>query len=137
MKDSLLQYLSICRAQLRLRNLWALAGVTLLAACVSTAEAPTQALLDAEKAISTADQAGVDDYASVDLTEARAKLVSAHEALRKEEMVTAGYLAEESRMAAEVATAKAESVKAKAVNDEMKVALTALKQEMQRNTGVQ
>jgi hypothetical protein len=44
-------------------------------------------------------------------------------------------LAEESRVDAELASAKAETSKALAINEEMQKSNDALKQEMQRNTG--
>jgi hypothetical protein len=50
-------------------------------------------------------------------------------------MVLGQRLAEQSRANAELASAKAEALKAKAVNDEMRRSTDTLKQEMQRNTG--
>lgn len=113
----------------------ALAGCFVLAACASAAVAPTQALQAAESAISNAEQARVADYASAELTTARQKLASANAAVRDERMVEAEYLAIESRTHAEVALARAEELKAKAVNDDMRQSIDTLKQEMQRATG--
>lgn len=116
----------------------ALAAVGLLAlvGCASTPPPPTQALQAAESAIASAEQARVADYASAELSMARDKLRSARSAVRDEQMTEAEYLAVESQTHAEVAQARAEELKAKAVNDEMEESITTLKQEMQRATGV-
>jgi hypothetical protein len=50
-------------------------------------------------------------------------------------MVLAEQLAVEARMDAELASAKTEASKARAVNDEIKQSTATLAQEMQRNTG--
>ena len=106
-----------------------------LAACASKPLPPTEALQAAEQAISSAEKARVADYASPELGMARDKLAAARTAVEKEEMVLAQRLAEQSRVDADLATAKAEVAKAKLVNDEMKKSTESLKQEMQRNTG--
>jgi Domain of unknown function (DUF4398) len=114
----------------------ATAGVLLmLAGCASTPKAPTAALQAAELAIANAEQARVADYASMELTDARKNLTAARSAVQREEMVLAKRLADQSRVNAELATAKAEEAKAKSVNDEMQKSTEALKQEMQRNSG--
>lgn len=114
----------------------AAAGLLALAGCATAPVPPTQALQAAESAISSAEQARVADYASSELTTARQKLASANVAAREERMVDAEYLAIESRTHAEVALARAEELKAKAVNDDMQQSIDTLKQEMQRATGV-
>lgn len=116
-------------------TLVALVGALALSACASTPQPPTQALQAAESAIATAEQARVADYASAELTLAREKLTAARGAVRNEEMLQAEYLAEESRVHAELASARAEEIKAKAVNDEMQKSIDTLKQEMRRVTG--
>lgn len=115
----------------------AIAALLLLTACASAPKAPTAALQAAESAIANAEQARVADYASQELTQAREKLNAARGAVQQEQMVLALRLAEQSRVDAELASAKAEQIQAKAVNDEMKQSTDALKQEMQRNTGAQ
>jgi hypothetical protein len=114
----------------------AAAGVFALAGCATAPVPPTQALQAAQSAISNAEQARVADYASAELTTARQKLTSAHTAASENRMVDAEYLAIESRTHAEVALARAEELKAKAVNDDMEQSIATLKQEMQRATGV-
>lgn len=108
----------------------------MLSACASTPKPPTQALQAAEVAISNAEQARVADYASPELVEAREKLTAARLAVEKEDMVAAHRFAEQARVDAELALAKQNAAKAKAVNEEMQKGISTLKQEMNRNTGV-
>src|SRR5687768_547153 len=95
------------------------AGLLLLGACASAPLPPTQQLQAAELAITNAEQARVADFAAEDLNRAREKLAAANVAVQAEEMVNAGYLADEARVSAELATAKTEMLKARAVNEEM------------------
>jgi putative cell wall-binding protein len=123
------------RAIAQLRTGTAIAGLLLLVACASAPKPPTAALQAAESAITNAERARVADHASQELTQAREKLTAANAAVRQEQMVLALRLAEQSRVDAELATARAEEIKARAINDEMKKSTHALEQEMQRNTG--
>lgn len=106
----------------------------LLVAC-SSPPAPTQKIQLAEAAITHAEQAQVADSTSLDLTEAREKLTAARAAVVKKDMATARQLAEQSALNADLAAAKAATIKAKTVNEEMKKSTVTLKQEMQRNSG--
>lgn len=108
-----------------------------LAACASNPTPPTDAIQAAELAIEKAEDARIADYMSPELGEARDKLVAAREAVQKEDMGLARRLAEQARADAELATAKAEVNKAKAVNEELSKTTETMKQEMQRNPGVQ
>lgn len=112
-----------------------IAGLLTLGACASVSQAPAQHVQAAELAITNAEQARVADYASLELNQAREKLLAARNAVQQEDMVLAQRLADESRVKAELASAKAEMLKAKAVNDEMQESINTLKQEMTRNTG--
>ena len=107
-----------------------------LAACASTPP-PTQQITAAEVAIGHAEQAQVADYASPELSAAREKLTAARAAVTKEDMKTAKRLAEQAALEAELATAKLNAAKAKTVNEEMLKSTSVIKQEMQRNQGVQ
>lgn len=118
-----------------LRLATALGALLFIAACASAPVAPTQALQNAEQAITTAEQARVADYASLELSQARDKLAAAKVAVQKEEMIIAKRLADESLVEAQLATAKAGELKAKKVNEDMKEGTKVLKQEMDRNTG--
>lgn len=106
----------------------------LLGGCSSTPKAPTDALQAAELAIANAEQARVADYASPELSQAREKLLNAKVAVEKEQMTRARWLAEESKVSAELASARAAAAKAKAVNDELQKGNAVLQQELQRNT---
>lgn len=110
-----------------------------LAACASTAPAPNQSLMAAEQAITTAEQARVADYASIELSQARDKLAAAQTAVQQEDMALAKRLADEAMVEAQLATARAGELKAKKVNDDMKESTATLQQEMDRNsnTGMQ
>jgi hypothetical protein len=108
----------------------------MIAACAST-PAPTAQLQAAEQAISNAERTEAGRYAATELGEARTKLASANTAVQDKEMVTAAQLADQSFVAAELASARTASVKAKAVNDEMKTSTGTLIDEMQRNSGEQ
>lgn len=111
-------------------------GALLLTACASTPPEPTLAMHAAEQAINTADKARVPDAASPELSEARNKYSAALTAVHDDKMDEARRLAFESRVDAELASAKFETAKAQAVNDEIRNSTVMLGQEMQRNSGV-
>lgn len=110
-------------------------GLLMLVACAADPLPPNETLQAADQAIATAEQARVADYASQELSEAREKLAAAHEAVQQGNMVLAQRLAEQSRVNAELALARASVVKAKKVNDETQKSIDVMKQEMQRNMG--
>lgn len=111
------------------------ACILAISACASAPTPPNRALQAAESAITNAERERVADYASTELRLAREKLAAAQAAARNEDMVKAGYLAAEARVHADLATARAEELKAKAINDEMKRSIETLRQEMQRTSG--
>lgn len=118
-----------------LRTLATLTSGFLLVACAAEPQPPTQALQAADQAISSADKARVADSSSPDLSEAREKITAARNAAQQKQMVAGQRLAEQSRVAAELALARIEANKAKTVNAEMMKSNDSLNQEMQRNTG--
>jgi hypothetical protein len=110
-----------------------LAGATLLlSACASVPEAPHAALAEARVAITTAEKDSAVEYAGTDLTEARNKLAQANNAVVSKQMVQAERLAHESRIAAELASARTEAAKAEEVNDELRRSAEALEAELKR-----
>lgn len=119
-----------------LRVTTGLAGALMVTACAST-PAPTAQLQAAEQAIAAAQRTDASRHAAAELGTAQAKLASANTAVQAKEMETAARLADESRVEADLATAKTASVKARMVNDEMKRSTGTLIDEMQRNTGEQ
>ena len=119
----------------RLRVATGLAGALMITACASTPPAPTAQLQAAQQAIAAAERTDASLHAAAELGAAAAKLASANTAVQAQEMEAAARLADESRVEAELATAKTASVKARMVNDEMKRSTGTLIDEMQRNTG--
>lgn len=119
----------------RVRVLLVIAGLSTLIGCASVPLPPAQELQAAELAITGAEQAGVADYASLELNQAREKLAGAQLAVQEEDMLLAQRLADEARVNAELASARTASLKAAEINDGMRQSIDALKQEMQRNTG--
>jgi Domain of unknown function (DUF4398) len=119
---------------LSLRAAAGIAGVLALAACASTPP-PTASLQAAQQAIVTAEQANAGQYASGELGEARAELVSANAAVTDQHMVLAERFANESRAEAQLAYAKTAYVKAQAINDDMARSNGVLNEELQRNSG--
>ena len=110
-----------------------LTGAILLAtACASTPSAPTRALDAARTAISNAERADAGRYAAAELGEARQKLASADSAVQDQSMLVAEQFAEQSRVEADLASARTEAAKAAAVNKEMNLGADALSEEMQR-----
>ena len=110
-----------------------LAGILMLvSACASAPPAPDSALDAAKVAISNADKADAGQYAGAELREAREKLASADSAVQEENMVAAERFAQESRVQAELASARTAAAKAAAVNKEMESGADALTEEMQR-----
>jgi hypothetical protein len=107
----------------------------LLGACATAQPPPTAALQAAESAIAAADQARAANYAPQELTEARRNLNAAEDAVRQENMALALRLADQARVGAQLASARAEVAEAKLVNDEMIRNIAALKADNQRNTG--
>jgi hypothetical protein len=121
-----------CSSQLRAAA--AFTGMLMLAACASTPP-PTASLQAAHQAISNAERAEAGHYAAAELGEARSKLASADTAVSQQKMTMAEQYADESRVEAQLASAKTADLKARAVNDEMARSNGTLIDEMQRNSG--
>lgn len=99
----------------------------------SSVPAPVAELQAAEQAILTAEQARVNTYAATELSEARKKLQDARAAVVQKDMLLASRLAQQSKLDAELAIARAGAAEALSVNDEMKKSTEILQQEMLRN----
>lgn len=106
-----------------------------LSACAMSAPPPTSQLQAAESAIAEAEQARVVDFAAAELRAAREKLTAARQAVQRDEMLLATYLAEESAADANLAVAITSMNKNKAINDEMQNNIDILKQELERTSG--
>jgi hypothetical protein len=128
------QKASITRRRLRL------VAPVLFVALASTAFArkppvPEVNLQTAQQAITNAERVEAATHAGVELGEARGKLAAARQAVTDKKMLLAAWLADEARVGAELAAAKAGAVKAKAVNEDIKRSTATLVDEMQRKTG--
>ena len=88
----------------------------------------------ARLAIGDAEKAGAGRYAAPELSEAREKLTAADSAVESKSMPAAQRLAEQSRVEADLASAKAGEAKAAEVNAEMKESNDALLEEMARKS---
>jgi hypothetical protein len=104
-------------------------------ACASAPPAPDASLQAARQAITTAEGVDASTNAPGELAEARSKMAEADAAVKAGQMVSAEQLALQSRASADLAAAKTASIKALAVNAEMKASNAALAQELNRNTG--
>jgi hypothetical protein len=105
------------------------------AACASTPPIPSASLQAAQQSIANAERVEAATHAPAELGEARTKLSAAQQAVDKEEMLTAGWLADEARADADLAVARTGVAKANAVNADMKRSTATLVEEMQRKTG--
>ena len=125
-------------------TLLAVAGGLLLSACASAPEVPTDAIRQAEDAISRAEEARVANYNSDALRQAREKVVQARELSVKathkrdpDAALQARRLAEQATSDAELATAQAREKKAKEINKGINKNIDALGHEIQRQGGAQ
>jgi len=107
------------------------------AGCAVTLPAPTAALSAAQQAITNAERSDAQSYAGVELNDARRRLQLAESSVRKEEMIEAERLADEAKIAAELASAVTETSKALESNQELSRSVQALKEEMRRTGGPQ
>jgi hypothetical protein len=117
------------------RTAVSLTGMLIHAACASTPPPPIASLQAAHDAISNAERVEAGRYAAAELGEARTKLASADTAVTEKRMTMADQLAQESRVEANLASARTADIKAKAVNEEMMRSNGTLIEEMQRNSG--
>lgn len=110
-----------------------LAGTALfLTACATVPEPPLAALAEARVAISTAEKDNAAQYAGPALSEARAQLAQANAAVASRQMIEADRHARQSRIAAELASARTEAAKAAEVNQQMSKGADLLNEEIRR-----
>ncbi|TVQ70528.1 MAG: DUF4398 domain-containing protein [Balneolaceae bacterium] len=107
-------------------------GLGLLTACGST-NPPSQQLTETQMVIQQAEQSGADEYAPLEIREARIKLGLAREAVEAKDYDKAIRLAEHARVDAELAQAKAQSGKAEKAVAELRESIRVLKAEIERN----
>ena len=104
----------------------------LLAACSST-KPPAEKLTRTEAAISQAEQAGAEEYAPLEVREARKKLEKARELSEDEKYEEARRLAEQAEVDAELAEVKTLSEKAQNTVKQLRESIRLLQEEIQRN----
>ena len=123
---------SITRRRLRI----ALPALLIFAgAAIAAPPIPTTNLQAAQQAIANAERVDAATHAGVELGEARGKLSAAQHAVEEKKMVDAQRFADEARVEAELAAAKAGAVKALAANEDIRRGTSTLVDEMQRKTG--
>ncbi len=109
-----------------------LAGIGVLTACGST-NPPTQQLAETETVIRQAEQVGGDEYAPLELREARRKLERAKNAMDDGDYEKAIRLAEHARVDAELAQIKTMSGQSQRAVTELRESIRILKEEIERN----
>lgn len=109
----------------------------LSAGCAVTPPAPTASLTAAQQAITSAERSDAQQYAGAELNDARQRLQMAERAVHSEDMIEAERHAEESKVAAELASATTETSKALQSNQELSRGVQALVDEMRRTGGQQ
>lgn len=114
-----------------------LSGLLVLSACASTPPVPTESLVAARSAIGNAEKSEAGRYAAPEVGEARDKLAAADAAVTQKDMVGAQRLANESRIEADLASAKTAQVKADSVNAQLQHDNDSLVDELQRKSGSQ
>lgn len=101
-------------------------------ACAST-KPPTQKLAQTEAVINQAEQVGAQDYAPLEIREARKKLQRAKEMVSSQKYEKAARLAERAEVDAELAEAKALSEKAQNAVQQLRESIDLLKREIQQD----
>lgn len=106
-------------------------AVLLLAAC-SSVPPPTEQLAVSRAAIESAQTAGAPEFAAADLAQARSKFERAQAAMRDEDYLRARRLAEEAAVDAQLAQARAGSVRAQTAAAQVDQSIRALRSELER-----
>ncbi|MEH8017363.1 DUF4398 domain-containing protein [Rheinheimera muenzenbergensis] len=125
--------LLVSRLRLSKRTVILASATVFIVGCASAAKPPSAELQAAELAISNAERAQVVRYTSSELNTARNELNNAKIAVVAKNMPDARRLALQAQLSAELALARAELLKAQAVNKDMQQSIDALQREAQRN----
>lgn len=110
-------------------------GLALMAAC-GTTNPPSQQLTETQMVIQQAEQLGAEEYAPLEIRDAKIKLGLAREAVEAKEYEKAIRLAEQARVDAELAQIKAQSGKAETEVAELRESIRVLKAEIDRNKNI-
>lgn len=101
-------------------------------ACAST-NPPTEKLTQVEASIQQAEQVGAENYAPLEIREARKKLDKARQLVQKEKYAKANRTADRALVDAELAQMKTLSEKAQKAVKELRESIRVLKEEIQNN----
>ncbi len=107
-------------------------GAVLIAACASTSP-PTQQLTETRMVIEQAEQLGAEEFAPLEIRDAKIKLQQARDAIDAEDYDKAKRLLEHARVDAELAEVKARSAKSQQAAAELRESIRVLKEELERN----
>jgi len=105
-----------------------------LTACGST-NPPTQQLTETQMVIQQAEQMGANEYAPLEIREARKKLNQAEAAVKEKEYEHAIRLLEHARVDAELAQMKSRSGKSQEAVTELRESIRTLQEEITRKNG--
>ncbi len=103
-----------------------------MGACAST-KPPTEKLTKTEASIQQAEQVGAENYAPLEIREARKKLEEARNLVDEEKFEDAKLLADRAMVDAELAQVKTLSEKAQAAVKELRESIKTLQEEIQNN----
>ncbi|MBN2733196.1 MAG: DUF4398 domain-containing protein [Balneolaceae bacterium] len=106
--------------------------VLAMGACATT-NVPAPDTSEAESMIKQAEEAGAQEYAPLELREAREKVEQAKSLVEQEENAKAMRLTKEASVDAELAMVKARSAKAQEAVKQLKETIKTLKEEIERN----
>jgi len=105
-----------------------------LAACTTIRPGP-DAFLSAETVIATAEKAGGDEFAPVEMRFAREKLASAHQGMEKQKYVVALYLVDQSEINSELAIEKSRAAKSRRRVNELRKSNDELENKLRATFG--
>ena len=111
-------------------GLWAV--VMLVFVSCATTQPPSQEIARTEAVINQAEQIGAEEYAPLEIREARKKLQKAKEMVTREKYEEARRLAERAEVDAELAEAKALSEKAQNAVRQLRESIKLLKEEINK-----
>jgi hypothetical protein len=94
---------------------------------------PTEHIARSQSTINQAEQVGAENYAPLEIREARKKLDRANELIKEKEYQKAKRLAEQAEVDAELAEAKTLSEKAQKAVRELRESIRIIKEEISRN----
>jgi hypothetical protein len=105
-----------------------------LSACATKYPPPESQVSLATSSINQAESVGAYETAPVELKAAKDKLAEARQAMRKEDNLTAQRLAEQAIVDANLAQAKARTVKSQKAAEEIKSSIRTLQEEINRKS---